>query len=65
MTLTYILDLDILSIQVRMFVRFALIVVTDRHTHRQTDKQCQNYYTLHVRDVGCKNVNKISCQRHY
>ena len=24
-----------------------------QHTH--TDKQCQNYYTCHVTDVGCKN----------
>ncbi len=27
----------------------------DSETERQTDKQCKNYYTHHVRDVGCKN----------
>ena len=28
---------------------------TDRHTH--TDKRCQNYYTHHVRDVGCNKID--------
>ncbi len=28
-------------------------VVTDTHT----DTRCQNYYTLHVRDVGCNYVH--------
>ena len=43
MTLTYKLDLDILpldlhaNIQVRMSVRSVVRVVTDRHTHTQTD----------------------------
>ncbi len=27
----------------------------DSETDRQTDKRCQNYYTHHVRDVGCNN----------
>ena len=62
LTLTYELDLDILpldhhaKIQVCMSVRSAVIVVTHRHTHRR----CQNYYTRHVRDVGCKHVRNIT-----
>ena len=57
MSLTYELDLVILpfdlhhEIQVRTCVCLAMRVVTDR----QTDTQCQNYYTRHVTDVGCKN----------
>ncbi len=61
MTLTYELDLDILppdlqaKIQVLMSVRLA-DRVRRTHTHTQTDGRCQNYYTRHVRDVGCKNI---------
>ncbi len=62
MTLTYKLDLDILpldlhaEIQVCMSVRSAMRVVTHTHTDRHTDTRCQNYYTHHVRDVGCNNA---------
>ncbi len=62
MTLNYELDLDILpfdlhaKIQVRMSVRSARIARrTDRHTDTHTHKQYQNYYTQHVRDVGCNS----------
>ena len=63
MTLTYKLDLDILplylhaEIQVHTSVRSAVRVVT--HTDRQTDTRCQNYYTHHVRDMGCNNLTLI------
>ncbi len=26
------------------------------HTDRHTQRRCQNYYTHHVRDVGCNNI---------
>ncbi len=32
---------------------------TDRHTDTQTHTRCQNYYTHHVRDVGCKNDTNL------
>ena len=60
LTLTFDLDLDIIpldlhtKIQVHMSVRFAVRVATDRHTARHTHRRCQNYYTRHVKDVGCK-----------
>ncbi len=62
MTLTYKLDLDILPLdlhakfQVRMSVRLAVRVVTDTQTDTHTHRRCQNYYTRHVTDVGCKNM---------
>ena len=40
------------KIQVCMSVRLAVRVVTHRHT--DTHRRCQNYYTLHVTDGGCK-----------
>ena len=63
MTLTYKLDLDILpldlhaEIQVRMSVRLVVRVVTHTQTDRHIHRQCQNYYTRHVTDVGCKKCN--------
>ncbi len=61
-TLTYILDLDNLpldfhvKIQVYMYVRSAgRVRRTHTHTDSHTDRRCQNYYTHHVRDVGCNN----------
>ena len=65
MTLTFKLDLVILpfdlhaKIQVCMSVRLARIV---RRTDRRTDTRCQNHYTHHIRDVGCKNV-AINCRQ--
>ncbi len=62
MTLTYYeLELDILlldlpaKIQVCMFVRSARRV---RQTDTHTQRRCKNYYTHHVRDVGCKKKGK-------
>ena len=61
MTLTYKLDLDILpldlhaKIQVSMYIRLYVRVVT------QTHRQCQNYYTRHVTDVGCNNPCMYVC----
>ena len=60
-TLTF--DLDILppdlhaKIQVCTSVRSAVRAVTDAHTNTHTDRRCQNYYTRHVTDVGCKDIN--------
>ena len=54
--MTYKIDIDILpldlhaKIQVPMSVSSAAIA---RRTDGQTPKRCQNYYTQHVRDVGC------------
>ncbi len=54
-TLSYKLTLDIFpldlhaKIQVRMSVCSAVRAVTDT--------QCQNYYTHHIGDVGCKNLS--------
>ena len=31
----------------------------NRHTHTQTDTQCQNYSTHHVRDVGCNKYSLL------
>ncbi len=69
MTLTYELDLDIFpldihaKIQVCMSVRSAVRVRrTDGQTDTQTHRQCQNYYTPHVRDVGCNNVDSHTRQ---
>ncbi len=66
MTLNYGLDLDILpldfhtKIQVCMSVRSAAIA---RQTQTETDTRCQNYYTHHVRDMGCmeKSVSRYVC----
>ncbi len=61
MNLTYELDLDNLpldlhaKIQVSLSVHSAVRVVTDGQTDGRTDTRCQNYYTRHVTDVGCKN----------
>ncbi len=64
MSLTHNLDLDIVpldlhaEIQVRMFDRLAMRVLTDTHRHTD-DVKTKNYYTRHVSDVGCiKKVNK-------
>ncbi len=62
MTLTYKLDLDILpldlhaEILVSMSVCLAVRVVAQRHTHRNQHRRCQNYYTRHVPDMGCKTA---------
>ncbi len=32
---------------------------TDRRTDTHTDTQCQNYYTHHVRDVGCNKIMQL------
>ncbi len=42
----------------------AVRVVTDRHTHRQTNRLCQNYYTRDVTDVGCKKGHFIKQGKH-
>ena len=61
MPLTYGLDLDILPLDLNAKIQVCMSVClagtdrqTDRHIH--TDTRCQNYYTRHVRDVGCKYV---------
>ncbi len=67
MTLTYKFDLHIIpldlhsEIQVCMSVRSVVRVVT----HRQTDthRRCQNYYTRHITDVGCKNYKLVNGTR--
>ncbi len=66
--MTHELDLDILpldlhaKIQVSMSVRSAVRVLT----HRRTDIQCQNYYTRHITDVGCKDscIYMNTCDEH-
>ena len=40
---------DILPLDLNARIKVCTFVVT----HRQTDRWCQNYYTRHVRDVGC------------
>ena len=68
-TLTFdlinILPLDLhTKIQVCMSVRTAGRV---RRTRRepQTDRRCQNYYTHHVRDMGCNDIpNEFDVQGH-
>ncbi len=35
---------------------FSLESETDTQTDWQTDRQCQNYYTRHVTEVGCKHT---------
>ncbi len=70
MTLTYELDLDILpldvhaKIQVCMSVRSAVRVRRkDGHTHTQTHRQCQNYYTRHVSETWGVISGWVTCDR--
>ena len=60
MTLTYELDLDILLPDFHIKVLPGRESETDRQAHCDTHRQCQNYYTHHVRDVGCKEVEVYS-----
>ncbi len=36
-----------------MFVHNETDRMTDRWTDKQTDTGCQNYYTHHIKDLGC------------
>ena len=62
MSLTYKLDLDIFPLdlhaefQVRLSVRLAMRVVTDRQTHTPY----QNCYTRYITYVGCKDDINIT-----
>ena len=55
MTLTYQLDLDIHALDLHAKIQVGMSVCSLRRAW-QTDKQCQNYYTWHVTDVG-RNEN--------
>ena len=59
MTLTYELDLDIFPLDLHAKIQVCMSIHS-AGIARRTDTRCQNYYTHHVRDVGCKNFDVIS-----
>ena len=55
MTLTFELNLDVFQLDIHAKIPSLHVhpFGWDCETDIQTDTQCQNYYTRHVRDVGC------------
>ena len=57
LTLTYKLDILPLDLyKCQNSSQFKIQAGRVRQTDGRTHRQCQNYYTHHIRDVGCKNL---------
>ncbi len=63
MKLIYKLDLDLLPLELNAKIQVWMSIYLDervRPTDTQTDKQCQNNYTRHIREVGPKNMINVN-----
>ena len=70
LTLIYELDLDNLPLDLHARIQVCMYVcsagrVRRTHRHRHTHRRCQNYYTYHVRDVGCNELHHFQLVKLY